>query len=393
MKGSLKASIVNYLRTLDPTVICRRMENGQQNRWTKSSKFLSKIEIVLFSCTPLLIGSTAVALGEPPPCGGSLSCGEWRGNPLGVASRKEDRTASFAVVSIAAPQKIAQVSSGDSINRPTLKVGSQGERVSELQAALKLLGFYSGAVDGIYNDNTANAVSRFKQAAGLSPDGIVDASTWQRLFPNEPIVTSTTSSPQPTFNSATNFPVPTQPSNVTRVVNSSPNPPRQPASQLVNSSSEPKPTNPRQSTTPKPQKPPRRTTSTTANSSSEPRPANPRQSTTPRPQKPPSRTASTTRQSARRTGQTTPIQPTPSNKRTPGIQYTSEGWPILRVGMRGSEVTKLQERLQKLGFLDGGIDGDFGETTEAAVKAAQKRYGLEADGVVGGSTWEILSRR
>ncbi|NDJ23990.1 peptidoglycan-binding protein [Nostoc sp. B(2019)] len=355
MKGSLKASILNYLRALDPTVICRRMENGQQDKWTKRSKFLSRIEIVLFSCTPLLIGS-------------------------------------LAVVSIAAPQKIAQVSSGDSINRPTLKVGSQGERVSELQAALKLLGFYSGAVDGIYNDDTASAVSRFKQAAGLSPDGIVDVSTWQRLFPNEPIVTSTASSPQPTFNSATNFPVPTQPSNVTRVVNSNPNPPRQAASQIV-SSPEPKPTNPSQSTTPRPQKPSSRTTSTTANSSLEPKPANPRQSTTPRPQKPSSRNTSTTRQSARRTGQTTPIQPTPSSKRTPGIQYTSEGWPILRVGMRGSEVTKLQERLQKLGFLKGSIDGDFGETTEAAVKAAQKRYSLEADGVVGGSTWEILLRR
>ncbi|WP_193195825.1 peptidoglycan-binding domain-containing protein [Nostoc sp. MG11] len=386
MKGSLKASILNYLRALETTVICRTRKDGQQDRWTKRSRFLSKIEIILFSCTPLLISSTAVALG---------------GNPLlyetlreGATDAREDRTAFFAVVSIAAPQKIAQVSSGDSINRPTLKVGSQGERVSELQAALKLLGFYSGAVDGIYNDNTASAVSRFKQAAGLSPDGVVDASTWQKLFPNESIVTSTTSSPQPAFNSATNFPVPTQPSNVTRVVNSNPNPPRQPTSQIVNSSPKPKPTNPSQSTTPKPQKPPRRTTSTTVNSSSEPRPANPRQSTTPRPQKPSSRTTSTTRtQSARRTGQTTPIQPTPNNKRTPGIQYTSEGWPILRVGMRGSEVTKLQERLQKLGFLDGGIDGDFGETTEAAVKAAQKRYGLEADGVVGGSTWENLLRR
>jgi peptidoglycan hydrolase-like protein with peptidoglycan-binding domain len=344
MKGSLKASILNYLRAIDPTVICRRMENGQHHRWTKRSKFLSRIEIVLFSCTPLLIGS-------------------------------------FGVVSIAAPQKIAQVSSGDSINRPTLKVGSQGERVSELQAALKLLGFYSGAVDGIYNDNTASAVSRFKQAAGLSQDGIVDASTWQRLFPNEPIVTSTASSPQAIFNSATNFPVPTQPSNVTRVVNSSPNPPRQAASQIVNSSPEPKPTNPRQ------QKPPRRTTSTTANSNPEPKPANPRQ------QKPSSRTSTTRTQSATRSRQTTQIQPTPISKRTPDIQYTSEGWPILRVGMRGSEVVKLQERLQRLGFLDSGIDGDFGETTEAAVKAVQKRYGLEADGVVGGSTWEILARR
>jgi len=326
MKGSLKASILNYLRALYLTVICRSLEEGQQGWWTKKSKTLSAIEIVLFFSAPLLI-------------------------------------ASFAIVSIAAPQKIAQVNPGNSINRPTLKVGSQGERVSELQAALKLLGFYSGAVDGIYSENMASAVSRFKQAAGLNPDGVVDSSTWQKLFPNQPIVASTISSPQSAFNSAANFPVPTQPNNVTRVVNPSPNPPRQAASQIVNSNPEPKPANPKQGTTPRVQKTPNRTRKTTQT------------------------------QSATRTGQTTRTQSNSSTQRTPGIQYTSEGWPILRVGMRGSEVVKLQERLQKLGFLDGGIDGDFGETTETAVKAAQKRYGLEADGVVGGSTWEILLRR
>ncbi len=327
MKGSLKTSILNYLQALDLTAICPSLQERQQDWWTKKSKTLSAIEIVLFFSTPLLI-------------------------------------ASFSVESIAAPQKIAQVNPGNSINRPTLKVGSQGERVSELQAALKLLGFYSGAVDGIYNENMASAVSRFKQAAGLNPDGVVDANTWQRLFPNEPIVASTISSPQSAlFNSAANFPVPTQPNNVTRVINPSPNPPKKAASQIVNSNPEPKP-------------------------------ANPKQGTTPRVQKTPNRTGQTTRtQSATRTEQTTRTQSNPSTKRTPGIQYTSEGWPILRVGMRGSEVVKLQERLQKLGFLDGGIDGDFGETTEIAVKATQKRYGLEADGIVGGSTWEILLRR
>jgi peptidoglycan hydrolase-like protein with peptidoglycan-binding domain len=41
----------------------------------------------------------------------------------------------------------------------------------------------------------------------------------------------------------------------------------------------------------------------------------------------------------------------------------------------------------------GDIDGNFGAATEAAVIALQKRYGLDADGVVGGGTWEILMRR
>ncbi|MEH2258333.1 MAG: peptidoglycan-binding domain-containing protein [Nostoc sp.] len=275
---------------------------------------------------------------------------------------------STTLVSIAAPQKIAQVNPGNSINRPSLKVGSQGERVAELQAALKLLGFYSGAVDGIYSENTASAVSRFKQAAGLNPDGVVDASTWQRLFPNQPVAASTAPSSQPRFNSATNFPVPTQASNLTNVANPNPNPPRQAVTQV--------PTRPE----PKPPTPKKAVTQVTNNP--EPKPATPRKTTTSSTKKTPKRTTSTTR-----------TQSNTTTKRTPGIQYTSEGLPILRIGLRGSEVVKLQQQLKKLGFLKGDADGDFGETTEAAVKAAQKRYALEADGVVGGSTWEVLLRR
>jgi len=341
MQSSLTASILSYLKLLDPTVNRCKMEKRPKDWWAKRSKSLLAIEIFLFSTTPLIIASTAV-------------------------------------VSIAAPQKIAQVNPGNSINRPILKVGSQGERVSELQAALKLLGFYSGVVDGTYSENTASAVARFKQAAGLNPDGIVDASTWQRLFPNQPVAASTIPSSQPRFNSANNFPVPTQASNVSNVVNS--NPPRQAVTQ-VPTKPEPRPTTSRQVVRQVPNSP-------------EPRPATPRRTTTSSTQKTPNRTTSTTRnQSTTRTRQTTRTQPNTTTKRTPGIQYTSEGMPILRIGLRGSEVVKLQQQLKKLGFLKGDADGDFGQTTEAAVKAAQKRYGLEADGVVGGSTWEVLLRR
>lgn len=48
-----------------------------------------------------------------------------------------------------------------------------------------------------------------------------------------------------------------------------------------------------------------------------------------------------------------------------------------------SEVKWLQWQLQRTGDYSGRIDGFFGPTTEAAVKAFQKRYGLEVDGSVG----------
>ncbi|MEP6488017.1 peptidoglycan-binding protein [Microcoleus vaginatus GB2-A3] len=72
------------------------------------------------------------------------------------------------------------------IVRPALKLGSRGEEVIELQAALKLLGFYAGTVDGIFSQSTARAVSEFQGTAGLAPDAIVGQDTWNRLFPATP---------------------------------------------------------------------------------------------------------------------------------------------------------------------------------------------------------------
>ena len=69
------------------------------------------------------------------------------------------------------------------IARPTLKLGSRDSAVIELQAALKLLGFYADTVDGIFSQSTARAVSQFQEAAGLAADGIVGQDTWNRLFP------------------------------------------------------------------------------------------------------------------------------------------------------------------------------------------------------------------
>ncbi len=78
------------------------------------------------------------------------------------------------------------------INRPTLKTGSQGEDVSQLQAVLKLLGYYLGDVDGVYSDSTASAVVKFQEDAGLMPNGIVDQNTWNRLLPAVSTSKSTT---------------------------------------------------------------------------------------------------------------------------------------------------------------------------------------------------------
>jgi len=184
------------------------------------------------------------------------------------------------------PYTLAQAVPPLSINRPLLKIGSQGTAVSELQAALKLLGYYTGSVDGFYQQSTAIAVSQFQQAAGLNPDGIAGPATWTRLFPTPPSARtspSSTSSDSP----ASSFPVPTI-----------------------------------------------------------------------------------------ATSDRNPITTTNNSSTSANLQPTSVALPILKV----------------LGFLNASSDGVFGLATQAAVKAAQQRFNLTPDGVVGPATWSALLR-
>ncbi len=167
------------------------------------------------------------------------------------------------------------------IVRRAIKLGSRGSEVTELQAALKLLGFYADNVDGIFSKSTARAVSKFQEAAGIAADGIVGQDTWNRLFPVTP--------------SAIENPIVNAPA----------------------------------------------------------------------------------------TAENSEISP----------QTQPNNFPVLRRRMRGQAVRDLQERLRAKGFLrDRKADGVFGPETQAAVKAAQRKYQLPADGIVGPATWEALLR-
>lgn len=58
---------------------------------------------------------------------------------------------------------------------------TQGMSLKEVQAALKKLGYYTGAVDGIAGSNTENAIKKFQKANNLTADGIVGAGTSKLL--------------------------------------------------------------------------------------------------------------------------------------------------------------------------------------------------------------------
>ncbi len=63
----------------------------------------------------------------------------------------------------------------------------------------------------------------------------------------------------------------------------------------------------------------------------------------------------------------------------------------LRYGSEGTEVVVLQSRLITLGYLGGSADGKFGRDTKSAVIAFQKANNLKADGIAGEQTLAALN--
>ncbi|MGH9156162.1 MAG: peptidoglycan-binding protein [Acidimicrobiales bacterium] len=63
--------------------------------------------------------------------------------------------------------------------------------------------------------------------------------------------------------------------------------------------------------------------------------------------------------------------------------------PLLKREAKGDDVRRLQERLNAHGA-QLRVDGDFGASTEAAVRAFQQAGGLGVDGKVGPRTWAAL---
>lgn len=70
-------------------------------------------------------------------------------------------------------------------------------------------------------------------------------------------------------------------------------------------------------------------------------------------------------------------------------QAASRG-PKLKQGYSGAAVKTLEERLKAKGYFDGVADGTFDAKTAKAVKALEKKAGLDVNGVAGGKVWEAL---
>lgn len=185
-------------------------------------------------------------------------------------------------VTLAAIAPVTAAELAQASTRPTLRLGSTGNAVSEIQAMLILLGYLENPVDGRYQEPTEAAVKDFQADVGLTDDGIVGPATWEKLLPNP----------------STEF-----------------TPPAVPETPVADA-------------------------------------------------------------------ETTPDEEAEADA---PIEL-----PILRQGITGPAVARVQETLRVRGFYNGEIDGIFGPGTEAAVKDFQSSVQLAADGVVGPATWSAL---
>ncbi|ASC72067.1 hypothetical protein XM38_030210 [Halomicronema hongdechloris C2206] len=107
--------------------------------------------------------------------------------PEGIAN------ASLAIntdATVASAYELAQASPTEPTANPNapaspegilLAPGMKGNEVMLLQLQLQRLGFYSDAVDGIYGPATQEAVADFQREIGVSPTGVLDQLTWQRI--------------------------------------------------------------------------------------------------------------------------------------------------------------------------------------------------------------------
>ena len=66
-------------------------------------------------------------------------------------------------------------SSSDSDSTP--KIVERSERARNLQRELKKLGFYTGAIDGVYGPATTEAVKKLQEELGVQATGIFDPAT------------------------------------------------------------------------------------------------------------------------------------------------------------------------------------------------------------------------
>ena len=93
-------------------------------------------------------------------------------------------TAPTVAYAVTRSQSAADTAQTAVVETAVLRQGDKGGEVKEVQRRLKLWGYYSGNVDGIFGSATKEAVILFQRKNGLKADGVVGKATYAALGMN-----------------------------------------------------------------------------------------------------------------------------------------------------------------------------------------------------------------
>lgn len=250
----------------------------------------------------------------------------------------------------------------------SLKNGSTGAAVRELQQRLKDLGYYTGTVDGDFGTGTENAVRAFQKANGLTQDGKAGKNTLAKLYSNNAVPYSASQqgqqnqqNQQQNQNRVTPMPRPTATPNLTNAryltVGYSGNDVKRLQQRLIDLGYLGGKANGDFGAATKA-----------------------------------AVVAFQGRMGLWDDGIAGPdtqakLYSNSAKKASSMAAYTGES---LKQGMNGDGVRALQKQLKKLGYYNGTVDGDYGSGTVTAVMAFQQNNGLKADGIAGNATLNKL---
>lgn len=266
------------------------------------------------------------------------------------------------------PQVIINTSTATpQTNATSLKVGSTGAEVRKMQNRLKELGYLKGSADGDFGAATESAVKSFQAQNGLAVDGKAGTATLNKLYSAnaKKAPANVTNTPKPTATPFTSFKHGDTGAEIKRMQT------RLKELGYLNGKADGDFGDATEAAVRYFQQ---RNNLTVDGKAGQ-------------------KTLDKLYSSSAKAAKATPT-PTAKPTKTPKVTATPKAESLdyyLENGASGTKVRTLQNRLIELGWLSGQADGKYGNATEYAVKAFQKRYSsLWDDGVAGPDTLKQL---
>ena len=262
-------------------------------------------------------------------------------------------TPTYAPATSVPPIQTPQPTATPAPTSSALRLGSKGDRVRSVQSRLKALGYLKGSVDGDFGKATESALKAFQKRNKLTADGIVGQATIAKLNSPNAIKAQPTASPTPRPTAT-----PRINANTYLRLGSSGSDVRKMQSRLIELGYlEGKATG-------------------YFNEATEA-----------------AVIAFQKRNVSYSDGVAGPmtLEALYSSKAKRASSFAGIVGTSLKRGMTDSAaVRSMQQKLKSLGYYTGGIDGDFGASTELAVRAFQQQHRIKVDGIAGEGTLNLL---